>query len=247
MSYDSVSKTRVVIEDKTRDDTSDARYYVNPSMIEDTNYRDIINSDNANTGIEYSYSCFLFLKENNFSDNTNQFKHIFHKGSEKLYPLLSPGVFVNAGTNTLRIFQNITTTWYNYIDVEDIPISKWIHLVILVKNNATEVYINGNLAAKLTSKNGVIYQNYQDIHVFSREKINLMNAAVPSVSSDDPYNVIGAASALISRFYYYTYALSYTEIQDLMNMGPNPVTVLTSQDKPPYLIDNWWTGRNNLM
>ena len=248
MSYTSVANTRVIIEDRTQDNKLPVTYTVNPKSSSVKNYRNIMNSDNENTGIEYSYSCFLLIHQNNFKDGaTNQYKHIFHKGSLNLFPLLSPGVFVNAGTNTLRIFQNITTTWYNYVDVEDIPISKWIHLVILVKNNATEVYINGNLAAKLTSKTGVIYQNYQNLHVFSSKVITLSNPAVPSIPLNNPYDIQGSADAVMSRFYYYTYALTYTEIQDLMNMGPNPLTVPTSLDKPPYLIDNWWTGRNNLM
>jgi hypothetical protein len=32
-----------------------------------------------------------------------------------------------------------------------------------------------------------------------------------------------------------------------MNMGPNPQMVTNNLDKPPYFIDNWWTGRNMLM
>ena len=217
------------------------------------NYRNLVHSQNEKTGIEYSYSCFLLLDEGNFVDNTSAYKHIFHRGYRTGFPLLGPGLFVNAGTNTLRLYQNNTLTWYNYIDINDIPIKKWFHLVILVKNNATEVYVNGNLSAKLTNNNAVVYQNYQPLHLFRSytnpiENLNIRtNANTPSIPSGETFDINQKASGNISRFNYYSYALSFTEIQDLMNIGPNPKTKIDVFDKPPYFIDNWWTGRNMLM
>jgi hypothetical protein len=227
-------------------------YTTNPTTVaskDNKMFRNLPHSDNERTGIEYSYACFLLLTDDNFDDNnTNGFRHIFNKGSKKLYPLMSPGVFVNSGKNSLRIFQNNTLTWYNYIDIDDIPIGKWFHLVVLVKNNATEIYVNGNIAGKITNNNAIIYQNYQNLYVFTDdERYTFNNGRYPSMPIGDEYIVHGKAKGYISRFYYYSYALSYTEIQDLMNMGPNPVILTSNQDKPPYFIDNWWTGKNMLM
>lgn len=253
ISFKQVTNTRTIIEDETTDDSKTMTYVTNPmpSVAENNRmFRKLPYSDNERTGIEYSYACFLLIKEGNFNaNNTTAFKHIFHKGSEDLYPLLSPGVFVNAGENSLRIYQNNTSTWYNYIDVNDIPVGKWFHLVVLVKNNATEVYVNGNISGKITNDNSVIYQNYQDLHLFSDKRIDpgYSHSRYGSIPEGEIYNVIGKMSGSISRFYYYSYALSYTEIQDLINMGPNPKILTTNQDKPPYFIDNWWTGTNMLM
>jgi hypothetical protein len=253
ISFMQVSNTRTIIEDATMDNTQSMEYSTNPMpsvSLKNKMFRSLPNSDNERTGIEYSYSCFLLMKDDNFGDNdTSAFRHIFHKGSESLYPLMGPGVFVNTGENSLRIYQNNTSTWYNYIDIQDIPIKKWFHLVILVKNNATEIYINGNLSGKITNNNAIIYQNYQKLYVFSDKRIlpGYTNGTCPSMPIGETYKVNGKASGLISRFYYYSYALTYTEIQDLMNMGPNPQLLTVNQDKPPYFIDNWWTGRNMLM
>jgi hypothetical protein len=253
ISYKQVSNTRTIIQDETFDESKSKIYETNPMPSASENneqFRNLLHSDNERTGIEYSYACFLRISEKNFSDNdTSSFRHIFHKGSDSLYPLLSPGVFVNTGTNSLRIYQNNTLTWYNYVDIQDIPIGKWFHLVVLVKNNATEIYVNGNVSGKITNDNAIIYQNYQNLYVFSDEKTTraLDNANCPSIPSGEKYNIIGKAYGLISRFYYYSYALSYTEIQDLMNMGPNPQILTANHDKPPYFIDNWWTGKNMLM
>jgi len=254
ISYQQVAHTKVDIQGGGGLTLSDGKKLTYTSNVnikgDNANYRELRYSDNEKTGIEYSYSCFLNIKSNTFKDGTSELKHIFHKGSSEYYPLLSPGVFVLSNTNTLRVFQNISTTWYNYIDVPNMPVGKWFHLVVLAKNNAVEIYVNGNLAAKLSSKGGVIYQNYQDLHLFSGIAMTtaLTNANMPSIpQSDTGFKVNGSVSGSISQFFYFSYALSYTEIRDMMNMGPNPVVAENNVDKPPYFLDNWWTGSQNLM
>jgi hypothetical protein len=247
ISYKEVSRTHTVISDKTLPNTKTVIYSVNPANIGTQDYRNLVHSQNEKTGIEYSYACFLLLDESNFGDDTSSYRHLFHRGYSTGFPLLGPGLFINAGTNTLRLYQNNTLTWYNYIDVNDIPIKKWFHLVIVVKNNATEIYVNGNLSAKLTNNKAVVYQNYQPLYLFQDLRVNRTSINTPSIPEGEKFIVIGKASGQISRFNYYSYALSFTEIQDLMNIGPNPQMDIDNIDKPPYFIDNWWTGRNMLM
>ena len=250
ISYMQVSRTRTVIKDETVSNGTVQTYTTNPiaTEIENKHFRNLPYSDNERSGIEYSYACFLYIKEETFENNISSYRHIFHKGSESLYPLLGPGVFINAGENTLRIYQNTTLTWHNHVDIQDIPVGKWFHFVLLVKNNATEIYINGNIAGKIANDNCIIYQNYQNLYVFvDNKRPDFTSATLPSLTEGESYKIIGSAKGMMSRFYYYSYALSYTEIQDLMNMGPNPKIDTTDMDKPPYFIDNWWTGRNMLM
>jgi len=252
LSYQQVSHTQTRIDDRTLNSENNSTIYsVNPKTADgNKNYRDLRVSDNERTGIEYSYSCFLLINESTFEEGTSGMKHIFSKGNEKLFPLLSPGVFMNSNSNTLVIFQSSSDTWYNKTEVENIPIGKWFHLVVLAKNNAVEVYINGNLSSKLTMGKGVLYQNYQNLSLFSRQKttsLNLKNASMPSIPENNIFDVRGPISGQISRFNYFSYALSYTQIRDLMNQGPNPITAQENQDKPPYFVDNWWTGTGLLM
>jgi hypothetical protein len=46
----------------------------------------------------------------------------------------------------------------------------------------------------------------------------------------------------LSSLFYYSYALSYTEIDSLVREGPSSKAciVTQTQDSPPYLEDNWW-------
>jgi hypothetical protein len=48
---------------------------------------------------------------------------------------------------------------------------------------------------------------------------------------------------MISRLNYFSYALCYAEIQQLMNEGPSSKieSALTVTNIPPYLDDTWWT------
>ena len=253
ISYIQVANTKVDIVGGgglTLNSSTYATYTSNTNLDgKDGSFRDLRYSDNEKTGIEYSYSCFLNISPDTFSDGTTELRHVFHKGSERFYPLLSPGVFVLGNANTLRIFQNTSTNWYNYIDVPNLPVGKWFHLVVLVKNNATEIYINGNLGAKLSSAGGVIYQNYQNLYVFKKNSMDaaLTQANMLSIPEGESFKVNKSITGSISQFYYFSYALSYTEIQDMLNMGPNPVVVDNNVDKPPYFLDNWWTGKDNLM
>jgi hypothetical protein len=99
------------------------------------------------------------------------------------------------------------------------------------------------------SNNTPPYQNYGNVYAFSPRKIQLSKSITHSLQKDIEFmgdntnsNLIfdGAAKGLISRVYYFSYALTYTEIQYLMNMAPS--TVMDGQDMSmsPYLADAWW-------
>ena len=104
-------------------------------------------SQDERNGAEYSFSMFLSVQPDNFTGEKG-YKHVFHKGSAAVFPLLAPGVFFRADTNTLRVYQNSNLAWDNHVDIPNIPLKKWFHLVVMVKGRALDVYINGNLAAR---------------------------------------------------------------------------------------------------
>ena len=195
-------------------------------------------SYNERTGAEFTYSFFLLLNPSGFSNTaTTELKHVFHKGYSKMTPLLSPGVFVHGAKNTLRIYANSTNKIHNYVDVEDIPIGKWVHVVILARKNALEIYVNGNIIKKL-SVDGVLIQNYQDLILFSQRQ------GIRLGTGEDEKQVNGPFNGDLASLTYFSYAISYSEIQGLVSAGPSTETQKgTAADTVnPYLVDNWWTG-----
>lgn len=199
-------------------------------------------SNNERNGTEYSYSAFINISPENFTGEENGFRHIFHKGSPNIYPLMAPGVFFSAKTNTLRVYQNSSLHWSRYVDVDNIPLNKWFHLVVMLKGNALDVYINGNLANRY---------KYSDIPKLNYGNFYLLNGSVvgnsstcttttdgdssvttvSSASSDlatktigegaSTFKVIGAIRGYVSRVKYFRFALTYAQIDKLLRDGPS--------------------------
>lgn len=196
-------------------------------------------SDNERSGAEFTYSFFLWINPASFRTEEGLL-HIFHKGHPFYYPLMGPGVFLKSNTNALRVYMNSSKTWNNYIDVENIPVKKWVHVAIVARANTIEIYINGNLAKKLNMNGGVIYQNFGNIYLFSQRTSALQPDPVVA-SLKEPFMVYGPFNGNLSALSYFSYALSFTEIQSLVNKGFSTQTEPNVQDSPPYLQDSWWT------
>jgi hypothetical protein len=196
-------------------------------------------SDNERSGPEFTYSFFVNVHPSTFRQEQGLL-HIFHKGSPGQYPLLGPGVYMRSDTNTLRVYMNTFETWNRSIEVENFPIGKWVHVALVCKANCLEVYINGNLKSRLDYNGYAPYQNYQNICCFSQRRITLPKT-VPSVG-EAGFDVYGVMKGMVSRLTYFSYALSYTEINSLMNQGPSSKLASTQSGMTaPYLDDTWWT------
>ena len=206
-------------------------------------------SNDERNGTEYSYSCFINLSSDNFTGQQNAFRHVFHKGSPSIYPLMAPGVFFKADTNTLRVYQNSTMRWNNHVDVPNIPLNKWFHLVVMMKGNALEVYINGNLSNRKQLRD-VAKLNFSNFYLLSGSTVGDIHAAMCSIGVAKGENnnhlaikanaiditvnkdqgvstgvraltVIGAMRGYVSRVKYYAFALTYTQIDKLLREGPS--------------------------
>jgi hypothetical protein len=144
---------------------------------------------------------------------------------------------------------------------DNIPIDKWFHLVISCKGavqgnpqgSVLYIYINGNLKQKLKLAGSTPpYQNYGNVYVFSSRTMTVNKSNTISLNNDpeiiaDPtitdIQFLGAAKGAISRVFYYSYALTYTEIKTLMDMGPSPNMAKTTENTiSPYLAQTWWTN-----
>ena len=197
-------------------------------------------SDNERSGTEFTYSFYLNVDPSAFRQEYGLL-HIFHKGYASQFPLLAPGVYMRSDKNTLRVYMNTFKTWNNYIEVDNFPLSKWVHVAIICKDNALEIFINGNLSKKMSFDGYAAYQNFQDVICFSQRRISLGQSKIPSVDKHG-FNVFGSMKGMLSRLTYFNYALCMAEIQSEMNRGPSSIMDSSNLNEvPPYLSDTWWS------
>lgn len=220
--------------------SSEDKTIIIPQNPNDPNVKQISLSNNERTGIEFTYSFFLMVHPSTFRQEKGLL-HIFHKGNAAQFPLLGPGVYMRSDTNTLRVYMNSFNKWNNFIDIENLPVGKWVHVAIVCKSSHVEIFINGNLSKRLGFDGSLPYQNYGDIHCFSQRRIKL-SETIPSVGAGG-HDVFGVMKGMVSRLIYFNYALSYSEINHMMNEGPSKKYAGSEQGMPAqYLQDSWWTG-----
>lgn len=228
-------------------------FYQDPSNVKSV-YLPV--SQNQLTGIEFTYSTFIYVNDSTFANNTSpqKWSTVFYKGYESgPFPLCGPGVFVSSDAKNnpvLRIVMNSYNSWFNKLDISQIPVNKWFHLVIILSsNNTLTVYINGNLANKLVLDGTIAYQNYQPLLLmppFTTTTPNDFNntsttETLRGLPPGESFVINGPMQGFISNVIYYSYAVGYSEIQALMQMGPSSQMDTQSMVAPPYLIDTWWT------
>jgi len=217
---------------------SSGKILLQQDINKDANALPILSSDNERTGIEFAYSLFLLVNEDTI-DGTDTLKTVFYKGYDNgPWPLLAPGVFIRGNSNTMRVVYNSSTQPYNYIDVENIPIGKYFHVVLNYKSNALEIHINGRITKKLTFEGGVPYSNFSNVTIFGNTRdLTITRPTLPSI------HFKGAINGQISNLMYTRYALSYGEINNLLSKGPSDVVKQKANEVPPYLADSWWADQ----
>lgn len=188
----------------------------------------IMRSVNQEDGIEFSYSVWMFIDDLEYKKG--QFKHVFHKGNDNFSvtgdhdgmntPNNAPGVYIDKHTNNLVIVMNTFSNINEQVIVQDIPLNKWINVLIRVEGTKMDVYINGTIVLR-HKFNGVPKQNYGDVYV----------------------NMNGGFSGMISDLWYHDYALTTTEILSIVQNGPNMKTDETMNVKPPYFSLRWYMNQ----
>lgn len=167
----------------------------------------ITRSVNANDGIEFTWSVWIYIDDLTY--NSGQYRCVFYKGNDYSqnpnteiqglnFPNNAPGLYIAPNTNKLIIMMNTFNVINEEISVNDIPINKWVNVIIRCENTTLDVYINGTII-KSHNLHGVPKQNYGDVYV------------APN----------GGFSGYISNLWYYNYALGITEISKLSSNGPN--------------------------
>lgn len=187
----------------------------------------ILRSVNQDGGIEFTWSVWILIDDLQYM--AGKYKHIFHKGNDSIaenglnFPNNGPGLYIAPNTNELVIIMNTFNVINEEITISDVPLNKWINVIIRCKNTTVDVYING-IVTKSVKLLGVPKQNYGDVYV----------------AMDNGF------SGYISNLSYYNYAISASHIRNTMQRGPNTKNVSSSTGDPnnksnlDYLSLRWY-------
>ena len=187
-------------------------------------------SVNENKGIEFTWSVWIYIDELTYNSGT--YRCVFYKGNDFAsdpnntdnqglnFPNNAPGLYIAPNTNSLVIMMNTFNVINEEIQVNDIPINKWVNVIIRCQNNIIDVYINGTII-KSHNLNGVPKQNYGNVFVATN----------------------GGFSGYISNLWYYDYGLGINEISDIYTKGANTKMIGTSGvelNNSDYLSLRWF-------
>lgn len=205
--------------DGTKDAKNAMMISTDPNTI---NHIPMLRSDERE-GIEFTYSFWMLIS--NLKYKNGQEKHIFHKGDRNHNPNMGPAVFLDKHKNSMIIYMNtqnhIKNANHNKIEIENLPLRKWLHFAIVLKNTYIDVYVNGFLKYR---------------HEFDIEETGL-----PRQNDGDFYiNLDGGFEGYLSRLRYYNYAVDFTEIDYDVRTGPDGGACIDTSELPPYFDDNWW-------
>jgi len=213
-------------------------------------------SENAKSGLEFTYSIWLNLDG---IDKNNQLKHIFSKGiinTSKDFDVINastnlpvsestlnktynaPGLYTyknNDGSISLRVFMDSYTQIGNMdnlsnqaqtIDITNVPIKKWFNTTIRVENRVMDVYINGTLT-KRKDLESIPRQNFSDVYLCQN----------------------GGFVGKLSDLRYFNKSLNVFEINAIVNSGPTltPSKIddfsVTGSSNYNYLSSNWYSSK----
>jgi hypothetical protein len=190
----------------------------------------IARSENENAGIEFTWSVWIYIDDLTY--NSGVYRCVFYKGNDFAknpdhegaqglnFPNNAPGLYIAPNTNALVIMMNTFNVINEEIRIDDIPLNKWVNVIIRCQNNTLDIYINGTIV-KSHNLHGVPKQNYGDVYVAAN----------------------GGFSGYISDLWYYNYALGTSEISKVATKGANTKMVgSTSIDinKSDYLSLRWF-------
>lgn len=167
-------------------------------------------SVNASEGIEFTWSVWVYIDDLTYK--SGNYRCVFYKGNDYAknpnasseesqglnFPNNAPGLYIAPNTNSLVVMMNTFNVINEEITIDNVPINKWVNVLIRCQDNILDIYINGTII-KSHHLHGVPKQNYGDVYI------------APN----------GGFSGYISNLWYYDYALGTTEISKLVNQGPN--------------------------
>tara|TARA_B110000211_G_scaffold14212_2_gene14947 strand:+ start:5045 stop:5749 length:705 start_codon:yes stop_codon:yes gene_type:complete len=140
-------------------------------------------------GLNFAQSFWIYVKDWNYRFMNEKF--ILNKGGFLIY--------LGAKNNNLYIeIPVLNNTKPERIVYENLPIQKWVNIVVLLENRYLDIWLNGKL--------------YHSRH--------LENVPDLKPKSDIEYLNNGGFSGYISRVYHYKNSVSKSKIRDIFRSGP---------------------------
>jgi hypothetical protein len=175
----------------------------------------------------------VWLSIESLTTSLTKYEHVFSKGNDDYDTATgvatvnnAPGVYLknNAGSPTLRVYMDTVSNNTTYVDISNVPLKKWFHVAVRIKNNIMDIYINGSVAQRYEFTE-VPKQNYNDV----------------LVGKNDGFK--GSLSNLL----YYDRALNVYEINNIILAGPNVSESLTNVPLSnfgyySYLSRSWYAN-----
>lgn len=199
----------------------------------DRNAIPISRSNNEKTGLEFTYSTWIYLEDiGQNAGNTLLYRNIFNKGDNTYDETTGialnngPGLYLESpDTNsspekaTLKVIMDTYADNRSEIEIDNVPIKKWVNVIIRAQNTVIDVYINGSIAQRVILDE-VPKQNYYNMHVGQN----------------------GGFSGQISNLRYYQKALNIFEIKQILDEGPNLKSDVSTSGYYNYLSNLWYSA-----
>jgi hypothetical protein len=212
----------------------------------------ILRSNNQPSGVECTWSVWLYVNPGSSPALDSSFQNVFVKGDGYFDPNTGlssvdngPGMYIYEssapglnGSSQLTGVYNLVAFFdiiggkdvsYNqftvpptFIDVSGIPLQKWFHVALRLQNTVLDIYINGTLSKRAVLPD-VPKQNYADVYVCGN----------------------GGFPGALSNLRYYPYALNVFEIGAIAWYGPNTTAssltaTLNANNGYTYLSNIWY-------
>ena len=164
-------------------------------------------SNNKLTGAEFTWSVWLYI--NDLGKDETKYQFIFNKGdltfgSNNITQVNNaPGLYIAPSIGEAAKIHIIMDTsdksaQHSSIDIDKIPIRKWVNIIIRLENTIVDVYVNGVISGRLNLPLAP-KQNYNDINVCHG----------------------GGFNGNLSDLRYFDHALNIIEINNIFYWGPN--------------------------
>ena len=199
----------------------------------DRNAIPISRSNNEKTGLEFTYSVWIYFEDiGQTAANTLLYRNIFNKGDNTYDETTGialnngPGLYLESPeTSTepekakLQVIMDTYADNRSEIEIDNVPIKKWVNVIIRAQNTVIDVYINGSIAQRVILDE-VPKQNYYNMQVGQN----------------------GGFSGQLSNLRYYQKSLNIFEIKQILDEGPNLNADVETSGYYNYLSNLWYSA-----